>query len=390
MKHLRAMPSSLGLGLLVVATGASCARLVGYDELRVEASDAAPSETAPDAPAEDVIGETGDAPPASAVPPGPPTGDAKPSGKGKTLWFAVDHLFLGQRDPSTGALSAEAWTGLGHDIDRVCTGATESKENTNTCRRPAGANQDSLIDGLGCRDNNFGAKFLPLAGVYLSTVEADTNARLLEGASTLLFALDDLDDGVDDPYVVGRLYSAAKWKDYGKTPPKWDGTDQRDVTDDTVVGGDVGKPLSTFVGYLRGNVWVSGSPAAMKLGLPFNTIPVRLSLVGATITVTLDAKHERPTGGVISGGMPTRALGDVLGPIADVAGVCPGTTLYSSLLVTVGRMADLVEGQPRLQSTVVECDTMSVGLGFTAVPVVPPTTAVPRPGYSGKCDAGPG
>jgi len=254
MKHLRAMPSSLGLGLLVVATGASCARLVGYDELRVEASDAAPSETAPDAPAEDVIGETGDAPPASAVPPGPPTGDAKPSGKGKTLWFAVDHLFLGQRDPSTGALSAEAWTGLGHDIDRVCTGATESKENTNTCRRPAGANQDSLIDGLGCRDNNFGAKFLPLAGVYLSTVEADTNARLLEGASTLLFALDDLDDGVDDPYVVGRLYSAAKWKDYGKTPPKWDGTDQRDVTDDTVVGGDVGKPLSTFVGYLRGNV----------------------------------------------------------------------------------------------------------------------------------------
>ncbi|MBK7399097.1 MAG: hypothetical protein IPJ34_23125 [Myxococcales bacterium] len=376
--------------LLAFAACAACAGLVGYDDLRVDAVDAPPTEVATDAPVADVDRDVGETPPPTAVPPGPPTGDAKPSGKGKTLWFAVDHLFLGQRDPLTGSVSADAWRGLGHDVDRVCTGPTESKENTNTCRRPAGANQDSLVDGLGCRDNNFGAKFLPLAAVYLSTLEADTNARLLEGSSTLLFALDDLDDGPDDPYVVGRLYSAAKWKDFGKTPPRWDGTDQREVTDDTVVGGDVGKPISRYVGYLAGNVWVSGAPAPLALGLPFNTIPVKLSLVGATVTIALDDKHERPTGGVISGGMPTRVLGDVLGPIADVAGVCPGSTLYNSLFTTVTRMADLVEGQPRLQSTAVECDTMSVGLAFTAVPVVPPTTAVPRPGNSSKCDAGPG
>jgi hypothetical protein len=366
--------------------------LAGYDDLRVEAptADTGPDTTADTADGGDAATDATPDAATAATPPGPPTGEAKPSGKGKTLWFAVDRFHLGQLDPTTGATSGTAWRALGHDVDGVCTGPTESKENTNTCRRPAGAGQDSLVDGDGCRDNNFGSKFIPLAAVYLSTLEADTNARLKDGASTLLFALSDLDDGPDDPYVVGSLYSAAKWKDYGVTPPKWDGTDRRDVTDDSVTGGDVGKPVTRFVGYLRGNVWVSGAPQAMRLGLPFNTIPVTLPLVGGTLAVTLDAAHGKPLGGVVSGGLPLRAVDEVLAPIAGVAGVCPGTTLYTSLVTTVRRMADLVEGQPRLQATSVECDTLSVGLGFSAVVVAPATTAVPRPGFGNKCDAGPG
>lgn len=365
--------------------------LAGYDDLEVApAADAAVADTGASDVATEAGGDATDGAAVPVTPPGPPVGEAKPSGKGKTLWFAVDRLLLGQLDPATSAPSGTAWRALGHDIDGVCTGATESKENTNTCRRPAGAGQDSLIDGDGCRDNNFGSKFIPLSAVYLSTLEADTNARLKDGASTLLFALADLDDGPDDPYVVGSLYSASKWKDYGVTPPKWDGTDLRDVTDDSVTGGDLEKPVARFVGYLRGNVWVSGAPQAMRLGLPFNTIPVTLPLVGGTLTVALDGKHDRPLGGAVSGGLPLRAIDEVLAPIADVAGVCPGTTLYTSLTTTVRRMADLVEGQPRLQATTIECDTLSVGLGFSAVVVRPPTTAVPRPAFGGKCDAGPG
>lgn len=48
-------------------------------------------------------------------------------------------------------------------------------------------------------------------------------------------------------------------------------------------------------------------------------------------------------------------------------------------MTTVAESAELVSGAPSLQDTARECDTLSVGIGFTAVPVQPSSSVLPAP-----------
>lgn len=369
--------------LLIAAPVAliACAQVLSYDDYRARPSDAGPVVDSSDA-VDTIVADTG---PGRSQPPTRPAGEPKPSGKGRTLWIAAKHIYIGGQT-SLGVASAEAWKEWGFDLDNVCTTLDDSIKNVGTCRRPLEAKQDFLVDGFDCRDNNFGHHVVALLNLTSEGFEQRVNEGIFEGTSTWIIRIDDLDDGTDDPYAPAKLYRASADK-----AVKWDGTDVRKIVAESVVGGDLEKSISEFKkGFVRDNVWVSGEPEQRDLLLPGSTaVVITLPLDASVFTVKLNADHRGGSRGVVAGAVPVAAIETLIRPIATESGFCPGTSLYNSLVRTVQRFPDVVVGAPGLQNTAVECDGISLGMGFDVVPVQPVTQVVPGdPPGKNLCDAG--
>lgn len=361
--------------MTLAVLSASCANLLGYDDYSARVADAT-AETTVEA-IETSVEDAVDGGSGGATPPRRPAGIAAASGKGKTLWLIIDHFFLNQ-DPIEGSGDDKPWRYIGYDLDGVCTGPTESRENTGTCKRVTGGEQDVLIDGVACRDNNFGSQLVPIVSSLDGRYEKTSNEAIAKGSSTWILQLEDLDDGPDDPFVVARLYKAAPWFDfYGPTAPPFDGTEDREIDKESVIDDDLTRPQTFFAqGWLKSNVFVSGEPAKFKVTLPIQSVSVDAPLVGGVLTLRLDPEHTKGELGVLAGALPSSSIASVLGPIAAQVGVCPGAMLYDTFLRSVGRMMDVVVDAPTLNDTTQTCNGLSLGLGFTAVPVKPPTRVV--------------
>jgi len=387
---MRAREAKTVGGAIALAIGAaSCAQILGYDDLQPRETNAPDSTTTIDAPIDtqpDLAIDDADAAQAPVRPPPRPAGDPKPSGTGKTVWLIAKHFYLGTQT-ITGTTSKDAWKDLGYDIDRVCTDQAASIANTGTCIRNPAAKPDVLTDGDGCRDNNWGSQLLPLVSFYDAVFENEGNAAIEKGVNTWILRLTDLDDGTDDPYVPGALYKAAYWSDYGVTTPKFDGTDVRQVDSDSVIDHDVNKPSTTFPhGFLAGNVWVSGDGEDIVAAVPIATIKTTFHMVGGVLTLPLSNDHTSGTIGTLAGAIPSSTFDSLLQPVAAAAGFCPGSDLYNALQARVQQYVDVVGGAPNLQDTTKPCDAMSIGLGFTVVPIQPVTTAVDEIKPPTPCD----
>ena len=365
---------------------AACAQLLSYDDYSARSTTPDTGATAIDASTEVFDRADGaDAGDGLKRPPTRPEGDPKASGKGKTITFAVKRMYLGSLT-ALGAETADAWKEWGYDLDSVCTSLSDSKANINTCKRPAEANQDSLTDGDGCADNNFGHHVIGLIKLSSSGFEQRLNSGLLDGNNTWIVRIDDLDDGEDDAYAPARFYRSATLP-----KPKWDGTDAFDVLDDSVLDGSLDKPRVAFPrGYVRGNVWVSGEPELRNFTLPLSdTVLVPLTLDAATVTFKLTPDHSSGSRGVLSGAIPLATIDTLLYPVATNAGICPGSGLYVSLWNSIQRFPDVVIGAPNLQNTSRQCNGISLGIGLDGAPVRLPTKVVSAgtPPVD-KCDAG--
>lgn len=380
-----------GVAIGVAIGAAGCAQILGYGDLHERGADASTTDAPIDLGNPEIATDTIDASVDSGPPPvhlpDRPTGAAAPSGKGKTLWFIVKHYFLATqlRD---GTQSSDAWKVLGWDIDHVCTGAKESEANTGTCKRVDGADPDVLVDGDGCRDNNFGEWVIPKIGTINPSFEDDSNKSLTRGGSTWIFEIEDLDDGPDDPYAPGFLVRAVPTP--GTLSPKYDGTDVREASSDTVIAGDLKRPAVRFAdGYVRGNHWVSGNPTSFEVRVPLGNLSADLPLAGATFDYVLSTDHKTATNGTIAGAIPWAQFETLLKPIAERAGFCPGSDLYTSFVKTVSKFPDVVVESATLQDVNVTCDGISIGLGFDLAPLQPVTTVTdPPPPSPSKCDAG--
>jgi hypothetical protein len=367
--RLRTVLAALALLPAAVALP-SCAKILGYDALSGRTDDG--GSPGGDAGDSEVAVDAG---PVPVHPPPRPAGDPTPSGKGKTLWFSFKRFHHGSENHA-GAKVDDAWREWGYDLDKVCTGEKESKENTGTCRRVDGAEQNMLVDGNSCIDNNFGARIVPILRTNNPNFEKDTNAAIGTGAETWILELEDLDDGADDPLVRGSLYRSTP----ESTAPKFDGSDVRSVSSESVTAGDLSRPLTTFPnGYLSGNIWVSGDPDKFSVALPVGGYSLPLYLVGAVMTLPLDTSHQSGAGnGLLAGAIPPDYLEQAIKPIAFEAKFCPGTPIYDNLLRTVQQYPDLVADAPNLQDINVTCNAVSVGLGFD-VARMQPVTKVEKP-----------
>jgi hypothetical protein len=365
----------------VFATSAACAQFLGYDDYHARTE--VPVVETGISDAEDVS-ET--APTATARPPARPPGERAPSNMGRTLWLGAKRMYLGNTT-ALGVTSPDGWRDWGFDVDRVCTTLEDAVRNVGTCRRDPEANQDVLVDGDLCRDNNFGRHVIGLLTVSSEGFDKKINDGIFEGNSTWIMRIDDLDDGADDPYAPARFFHAAS---AAAGTVKWDGSDVRRVSGESVTDKSLEKPLIAFPnGYVRDHVWVSGEPLESELILPFSS-ELRVPLRGMIITLQLEADHKNGKRAALGGAIPMSALESVLRPVAESAGFCPGTPLYESLLRKISRFPDLVAGAPNFQDETRACDAMSLGIGFDVQSIQPVVEVVdPPPVDPGKCaDAG--
>jgi hypothetical protein len=393
MRSLRARVRSIPLaGVCALLAAVGCAQILGYDDLtprEATSADSAPvdsgqvAETAPDT-AVDTF-DSGP-PPVSAVPPQRPPGDPVPTGTGKTLWLIAQHFFLGSTT-SAGVASKDAWKDWGYDLDHVCTDATDAAKNIGTCFMTVGASSSVLVDGNGCRDNDWGSQLVPLIVEFDAPFEDIANVNIADGFGSWILVVRDLDDGHDDPYAPGALYKAVDWQIYHSGKPKFDGTDVREVTADSVSGFDVTKPITLFSkGYVSGDVWVSGEGTNIIAAVPVSGVTTSLNVIGGVLTVDLQADHSGRGLGVMAGALRTDQVRAFIAPVAATLGLCPGTGLYEALIKRVENYVDLVSTSPTLQDTTVQCDAMSLGIGFMLAPIEPVTTVVDEIPYPNPCD----
>jgi len=370
---------TLAPAMAAIAALGACSTILGYDGLTARDDTPVIDTSTPIDTAEEVADVADDS--GSGFHPRPrPPGDPKPSGKGKTLWLQTKQVMFGTLD-ATGKDSSDAWKDIGFDLDGTCTGPAESAGDIGTCKKAPGAEADALVDGNSCRDNNFAGKLMQQ--VKFARFEETTNKSVLAGNNAWILVLDDLDDGEDDPYVPARLYKAALWPGFstGGPPPKFDGTDIRKVTADSLVDGiSVNKPKTTFPkGYLSKNVWVSGEPAKLDLTLPLDSTNLTMPLTAGLMSVGIAPDHKTGGQGVITGAIPIALAKPLLDPIAKSIGVCPGSPFYDALLNTVQKYVDVVIESPTLQDPTVTCNGMSIGIGFVVAPIQPVTSSIDEP-----------
>jgi hypothetical protein len=376
--------------LLVVLT-LGCAQVLSYDDYRARTADATVDvsvDTAVTIVEDTRVDADADLPPLRV--PARPSGDAVASGKGKTLWLAARRYSYGMADLA-GVESEVAWMDYGYDLDEQCTMARESAENTGTCLRPAMAKPDSLLDGARCRDNNFGRHVGALLRASLPAGESTLNGLVGGGSTTWVLRIDDVDITANDAYAPGAFYRTGDDR-MAMPAPTWEGSDVRTVQTSSLIDGDVNRPVITFPrGYISNGVWVSGVPAPLNIIAPITAVGFfPLELQHAVITLELNDTRTTGFHGLVAGAVPTSALKTMIDPIADFVGICPGTSLYDSMMTGSLRTADVSIGAPKLQDVTKTCDGVSTAIGFEVSPIAPLTMVVPAtPPRKPKCaDAG--
>lgn len=390
---LSSMFALLALGALSAVCGAAggCAQVLGYGDLSARESDASTLDALTDTATADVADASDGTPDADAdadsgpaVPPERPAGlPQQASGTGKTLTFAVKRLYLGTQT-HLGESSSTAWREWGFDLDGRCTDLNASKQGIGTCLRVDTSTADVLVDGDRCRDNNFGSQIMGLVTTFNTNVETTTTASILKGSGTIGVVITDVDDGADDGFAPGMIYSLDSM---GTAMPAWDGTDVRKVADTSVKNLDLSQPLVGFPkGYIRGNVWVSGEGDAFNLPFGLGGTALVLPLQAGRLAIPLDATHtQSPEPALIVGAIPLVDLEAAMKPVAASAGLCPGNSLYDGLIAKMLTFPDLVIGAPNLQDTTKTCDGLSVGLGFELKPIQPLTQVVATTASPSKC-----
>jgi hypothetical protein len=382
----RAFP--FGLFAVIATTGAGCGGRVLATSTSADSAVAVDGPTALDAADVDVFDGEIDAstddvapvdaagPPTSAVPPPRPT---TPSSGGER-WFAVNALHLGLTDRATGMPNINAWKSYGFDLDGRNTGLAASKENLDSCTKVAGAPSNVLLDGNLGTDNNFGSQVMTVLQSLKSDNEATINAGIIDGSSTLLLRLQNVDPSyADGTGVTGAIYIA-----HGGTgfTPKFDVSDHWPIVTSSLVNatsiGDASNAVVKFpAGYVSGGYWVSGplGDGTVSLSMVLDGVALTLPLQSGVLTVRLSDGSD----GTIAGAVTVSDLVTATTPLVESFGICPGNSTFTDVIQTITQSADLVTGAPQLQDTSVTCNAVSIGLGFTVQPTGVPTTTVAQP-----------
>lgn len=359
-------PAVLGL-ISITASLSACAQLLSYDDYQArEAADA----TTFDAPSEAAVDANEDTgPPPVRIPPRP-SASATPSGKGKTLWVAVRRFRMGTIDFSGTVKDEDVWKSIGFDLDHRCTSLDDSKANKGTCIRPAMGSPESLVDGDGCRDNNFGHQVGTLLRSAAPDTEPSLNTRIEAGQRTWVLRIDDLDVG-DDGYAPGALWNVRDERPSG-TKVLWDGTDVRMAAYEGVQDGALDKPLVVFPnGYINGDTWVSGDDDQHYILPMTNAYLLPMHLQHSSFVLGIDPDRADAHQGTLVGAFDRPAMEAMIDILARFAGQCPGSTIYNNALNGAISSFDLSVTAPDLQDTTTTCDALSFAVGVDVRPVKP-------------------
>ncbi|MFO0551123.1 MAG: hypothetical protein U0271_22220 [Polyangiaceae bacterium] len=299
------------------------------------------------------------------------------------LFFAVRTYDFGESDLANRP---------GFDLDRICT-CCDGCEETPACKTPAGGDElvcDAVDDVANAgRDNNF-AKLL-------SDLDSATRERIVSsaalglaassGSSTLLVRVSNYNGQPDDDSVRLAIYTSDGTNGIA---PTWSGTDLWSVRADSI-NATIDEPV-----FVVDNAYVSKGTLVGVFGAGSGSLAL-ITPNGFTIRfgyAILQAQLESSNGGfrladgVIGGMWPVSAIFPALSEIAvnSVATFCSDDPVYTNTLKPL--LCSLPDSIATAAPAVV-CDAISVGLAFTAEPILTPITIAPKPADAPACAADP-
>jgi len=301
-------------------------------------------------------------------------------GDGPGAVVAFRRLFLGDTDRN-GAKSASAWKEFGFDID----GKVSTEASTDLCKPRAGGNKSSVYpDGNNGIDNSFGKNLLPIFTGIAADFSTQVNESIASGRFTIVFDVTTMGASSDYNPLLSRLYMGG---DYG-IPPKFDGTDAWPLRSESFSSPpDLSSAKVQFpASYVTSNVWVSGiGDGVLIIQLDFSGSQFPFRIHRPLLAMTLASDHASATLGTISGVLDTEEFIEDLKQMAGAisADLCSGTTI-ESIANQMRQASDIMkDGTPG--SPTVECDAVSIGLGFDAGAVQLGTVSAPLPPPPDPC-----
>ncbi len=286
--------------------------------------------------------------------------------------FAIQNIFLGDTDRA-GVVDSSAWRLYGYNIDEKET----TRSSTDVCSSAEGASNAVQVDGENGLDNSFGLNILPILLANENTVQG-MNQQIHAGGYTLMIDTKGLtpEPNQNNIGLAGQIFSGAAFSDAGAKPTfsladNWPVT-REDLADGTSLAG--GSRVKFTSAWVKDGLFVgTADPLLITLGM--NGVQLDLVLHKATLSFS----HTSPNAadnGTIAGVVNTNEL------IASVRKIVGRINLsycqkdaFDVLSMLIRNASDIMtDGSNRPG---VKCDAISMGLGFNAKEIQPPSTVAP-------------
>ncbi|MFO0685487.1 MAG: hypothetical protein U0234_25735 [Sandaracinus sp.] len=288
-------------------------------------------------------------------------------------------VVFGLRDVVLQQTAAQARM-LGYDVDGLC---TDSTNRATECTPGMGA--PVAIDGDQGVDNQFGASLYPLVEAAVPGLEGRARAAQMAGNGLPVLRIRGWNrmpnDPVVDVVITAAVFSAAGTgqtsapevtihspTDYTLAngdpvpAPAWDGQDWVWVRDDSFLSGDLEMPLvRDEQAYVTNGTVVAHLPERVDIVFPTDTTGVLVRLTDAVATGQISEDGTMLTNVIVAGRWSTT---DLLSTAENV-GLCRGTAQYQILQSQLGRLADVRSTPPAAGDPMLDCDALSIGVGFT-------------------------
>ena len=299
--------------------------------------------------------------------------------------YALQQLFMGDVDRNL-AKSTTAWKKFGYNID----GKVSTKDSTDVCTPFEGAGKDAQVDGENGIDNTFGSRIIPIIQTFSAEVSKSITEQLKQGNFTVMIDTVGL---TDDPKQTNTALSGQLFAGGKLANPTFTVADKWPVSPDLLVGGTLagGSKVKFSDAYIVGGQWVNGTPSDVSIALIFGGVSLEIKVRRGTIV--FEHAGNQAANGTISGVLDTEELITGLQKVAGriSTSLCSGSA-FDSIAKQIRQASDIMADGTNAAGT--KCNAISIGIGFTAAEIAPPSVvAMPAaPGVDmcmgGGADAG--
>jgi hypothetical protein len=312
--------------------------------------------------------------------------------------YAMRHLYLGDTDRQ-GVTTSDAWKSFGYNIDGKVTTALSA----DVCALVAGSSRQVQVDGNGGIDNSFGANIMPIIETLDSTASQQANTQLQAGYWTQMTYVMGFDDTAGNTTsALGLTGVELAGAAYPGLSPAWDLTTNWPVAPVDIAGctPTVGCPAGTDPvanalvkfpqAFQTHGTFVNGTPAPLTIPIALGGQQLALNIQSGIITFD-PLMPGAVTNGVIAGVISTQ---DLIAALQKAAGsistaLCTGSA-FQSIATQIEQGADILLSGTTVQNVPGQtCNAISIGLGFDATEIAPPTIiAPPAPQTPNPCGDG--
>jgi hypothetical protein len=292
------------------------------------------------------------------------------------LVFAVNELFLGDRS-FTKVKSSTAWMDFGFNLDGQATASDFSQH----CKPYNGGSTSSFQDGSNGRDNSFGRNIRPIVEPLLpDDIDTMANAAIDSGSFTEIFTFEKLGMMPDVAPLAVRLYGGG---DMGSSP-LWNGKDCWPVVSESLI--DQNDVLTAKVIFPNAKLTndVFDSNGVTNIVLPINILgqTVSLRVYHVRISAQFSKLHDGIALGQLGGFVKTEEFVQTLKQAAGAVNMSNCGLFDLAIANQIRQASDMIDdGKQDPNKT---CNAISVGIGFTMLPISfgkisPPAQPVQNP-----------